>query len=165
MPFLEFLKRAHLAQYKRELELPEHLVALDPGETTGYAYFHNGELAEYSQLPTHRVRKSIPILQKFIKDTTDLVVYEDYKVYGWKTESHAWESLHTPKLIGAIEAVCYITNTPTFTQMAQQAKQFVTDQKLKDWGYYYEGLRHTRDAIRHGCYYMLFNHHKDPKGN
>jgi hypothetical protein len=40
--------------------------------------------------------------------------------------------------------------------MASQAKAFVTDQKLKEWGFWKEGMRHSRDAIRHGLYFLLF---------
>ena len=157
MEFSAFCKAVHIAQGYPDPALPVDLVALDPGETTGYAHFHAGKLVSSSQLPTHRIKVSVPILQKVILPSTSLVVYEDYRIYAWKTESHAWASLHTPKLLGVIETVAHLTDTPTFTQMAQQAKQFCTDQKLKEWGYYQPGLQHARDAIRHGCYYLLFN--------
>jgi hypothetical protein len=41
-------------------------------------------------------------------------------------------------------------------QMATTAKTFVTDEKLKQWGFWQEGMRHSRDAIRHGLYFLLF---------
>ena len=85
------------------------------------------------------------------------VVMEDYKVYGWKTDQHAWAALHTPKFIGSIVALCYIHQIPYHMQMAQQAKGFCSDEKLEGWGYYDRGMRHARDAVRHGCYYTLFN--------
>jgi len=40
--------------------------------------------------------------------------------------------------------------------MAQHAKQWWTDEKLKRFGIYPKGLKHGRDALRHLLYYMLF---------
>lgn len=140
---------------------PKCLLALDPGETTGWAVFKDGVLANYGQLPTHTVEASVPIIMNLLEEYEPTkLVYEDYKVYGWKTQSHAWDSLHTPRLIGNIQTLCVLQNIPISAQMAQHAKQFCTDSKLKMWGYYKPGMKHARDAIRHGCYYILFNHKK-----
>lgn len=156
---------------------PKHfrgtLVCFDPGETTGLAIFRNGQLDETSQLTTKTVDEGTEAVEqlfcslKFHPNRYNVmtafrphnvrVVMEDYKVYGWKTDQHAWAALHTPKFIGAIIALCTIHGIPYHLQMAQQAKQFCTDDKLKGWGYYDKGMRHARDAVRHGCYYTLFN--------
>lgn len=86
-----------------------------------------------------------------------LVVFEDYKVYGWKTDQHAWSGLHTPRLIGALETLLGVVHgIPFHKQMAHVAKGFCTDEKLTQWGYYAKGQRHARDAVRHACYYILF---------
>lgn len=152
---------------------PKHfkgtLVCFDPGETTGLAIFRNGNLDETTQLITKTVAQGTEAVNDLfytLKGAIGMhwdaghnvrVVMEDYKVYGWKTDQHAWSSLHTPKFIGAIEALCYIHNIPYHMQMAQQAKGFCTDDKLKAWDYYDTGMRHARDAVRHGAYYTLFN--------
>jgi hypothetical protein len=47
--------------------------------------------------------------------------------------------------------------------MAHQAKGFVTDEKLKAWGFYQKGVRHARDSIRHACYFLLFDKSLDQK--
>lgn len=153
--FLTFLCKA-----KRPTP-PERLLALDPGETTGYAYFHRGQLVESGQLSTQYVKTSIkPLSDFFDAHSTSLVVFEDYRIYSWKTDTHTWASLHTPQLLGVIETLCYLRQIKTFRQMAQQPKQFCTDEKLELWHMYKIGERHARDAIRHGCYYQLFNHGK-----
>lgn len=41
-------------------------------------------------------------------------------------------------------------------QMAVTAKNFCTDDKLKQWGFWQAGQKHARDSIRHGCYFLLF---------
>ena len=49
-----------------------------------------------------------------------------------------------------------MNNIPTHKQMASTAKTFATDKKLREWGFWERGMRHARDAIRHGCYFLLF---------
>lgn len=142
------------------------LICLDPGETTGAAIFVDGRLTRATQIETPTVKRSIPALTEFLdsvplEGNKPIVVFENYKIYSWKTEQHTWASLHTPQVLGVIETLAYIRGWKTFRQMAQQPKQFCTDAKLKEWGYYKTGLRHARDAIRHGCYYLLFNN--EPK--
>lgn len=85
------------------------------------------------------------------------VVCEDYRVYAEKAGAHIGKSLFTPKLIGKIDLLCNVDNIPVTYQMAATAKVFCTNDKLKEWGFYQESMRHSRDAIRHACYYILFN--------
>lgn len=155
--FKDFLKKA-----KPDYVPPKIILALDPGETTGVAVFENGQLVDASQLDTSTVTPTgvdalLPILEEL---QPDLVVYEDYRVYGWKSDTHAWSGLHTPQFIGAIKTLCHLQGIPTYTQMAQQPKQFCTDKRLKEWDYYLPSKKHARDAVRHGTYFMLFNAHK-----
>lgn len=134
-------------------------VALDPGGTTGLAVFDNGKLTHSRQCPTGDVYLLGP---KFIQLLTSLeperIVLENYLVYSWKSSSHSWDDMHTSRLIGAIE--CWAGGqqipVPLYKQTAQQAKGWATDERLKDWGMYDEGLRHARDAVRHGIYWSLF---------
>lgn len=141
---------------------PARLLSLDPGETTGWSIYKGPVLYHGDQLETkdNMFNNVIELL-----DATDPthIICEDYKVYAHKLKDHSWASLHTPQLIGAIRMLAYQRNIPVFFQMAQQAKGFCTDDKLKKWGYYKTGLRHGRDSIRHGCYFLLFN--KEDWGN
>jgi hypothetical protein len=148
---------------------PRTLICLDPGETTGMAIFNGLALHHCGQLDTSRLDLGANAFKSLLKSpalqalniSSDLsnvhVIIEDYKVYGWKTEQHTWAELHTPKLIGAFVALCIAHNLPYSMQMAVQAKQFCTDDKLKAWNLYKPGLRHARDAIRHGIYFALFD--------
>lgn len=148
---------------------PRHLLALDPGGTTGWAHFVGTELAVSGQVDTSDLREGIlNVLDLFDyfpdnpHERSCGIVMEDYRVYGWKTEQHTWSELHTPKLIGGITALATIYQLPLYMQMAQQAKGFCTDEKLEEWGMYKKGERHARDAIRHGCYLRMF-HKADDK--
>lgn len=186
MPFEKFLYGVR----GKDFVPPDIIVALDPGETTGYALFIQGKLHATRQIRTPTVRifaevfKSLhnfatlsphestklnPAWQPFDKPygRPDVVVYEDYKIYSWKSDHHAWASLHTPQCLGALKAIATIHQLPLYTQLAQQPKGFCTDAKLKMWGnkYYQANQKHARDAVRHGCYYLLHNYKPDSNPN
>lgn len=146
------------------------MICLDPGETTGWAIFVGTVLRASGQLDT----KSFPGCARVMKDFFYIqaglgdheypfhVVMEDYKVYSWKSQSHSWSGVHTLRLIGAIQAILELQFSRHQVQgltwqSAQQGKAFCTDPKLQAWGFYKEGERHARDAIRHGCNYLLFH--------
>jgi hypothetical protein len=164
--FDQFAHAAHKGKYN--YTPPHKLVALDPGNTTGVAIFIDGKLEEVNQIATHPIKAGIVQLEQLLTDDIDVVVYEEYKVYSWKTDDHAWADLHTPKLIGCIHTIAHQQDVRIYDQMAQQAKGFCTDELLKRWNYWPTGLKHGRDAIRHGCYFLLFNlhqHFNKPTGN
>lgn len=144
---------------------PERLLAVDPGETIGWASFTRSQLERFGELslPKGRTDSSLleahtPILSLFgtpqLRPT--IVVAEDYRVFGSKTRQHAWSDLRTVRLLGYLEAVCDQYNIPLYLQTAA-TKQFCTNVKLKTWGYYPVGRPHACDAVRHGCYWLLFN--------
>jgi hypothetical protein len=148
---------------------PWRTLAIDPGETTGVAVFDQFKLTHCEQLNTSDMSFAPTVMQEWIhkwgrgrnkegKVIPAQIVMEDYRVYGWKTEQHTWAALHTPRFIGGIEAICQLADPPYpfVKQMAQVAKGFCTDDKLKEWGYYDRAQRHSRDAIRHGTYYLLW---------
>lgn len=145
---------------------PGLLLTFDPGEATGACLFdcilpnkpamiYHGQ---FTSAPVEYGAKEIE--SRIVKFRPSTVLYERYLVYSWKSAAHSWDVLHTPQLIGAIKTICTQQNIPTRSQMAQHAKEFCTDDKLKEWNYYIKGQRHTRDAIRHALYFLLFQHTK-----
>lgn len=151
--FPELVKRVR--KQTPEWRPPERLLAVDPGETTGWALFANLDLVDCGQIPT----KLDPAgeLEKLLDKTQPLVVVaEDYRIYKWKAKQHTGSDLFTPRLLGALDLLCHQRGIPLYLQMAQLAKVFCTDDKLKHWGFYKKGQRHARDAIRHGCYWLVF---------
>jgi hypothetical protein len=134
------------------------ILALDPGETTGIANWKEGQilLTQWDTGPTI-LGKSYKRLERFVMDNgVDHLRYEDYKVYAWKADDHKWASLHTAQWIGGIRIFCEIQGLAHSKKMAQQAKAFWTDDKLKLCGLYEPGMKHARDALRHLLYYMCF---------
>lgn len=149
-----------LLKLKRLPKKPITILGLDPGETTGYCVMSTGasETAfTTGQLKTSTIEDAIPYMKGFLQDRViDVIVCEDYRVYSWKSDQHKWANLHTPQLIGCIKTMAYLHDTPIHLQMAVEAKDFCTDEKLQKWGMYQEGQRHARDAIRHATSYLLF---------
>jgi len=138
--------------------LKRRILAIDPGETVGWSLFVGGQLAKCGQIRTTEfTRAQLLELNKMLIDTQpDVIVYESYRVYSWKTDDHAWNEVHTAQIIGIIRYQAIRGGVPYTMQTAQIAKQFVTDEKLKSWGLWEKGQKHARDSIRHGIYWMLF---------
>jgi Holliday junction resolvasome RuvABC endonuclease subunit len=163
-----FLKAAQSQRPRPNGPFRGRLLALDPGETTGWSVWdsHNNathyEMVECGQLETwDKTNNTInPCVTNFPKLLThfepDEVVYESYRVYEWKAESHSWSDVPTLRIIGSMETRIIDANLPYCHQTAQVAKKFVTDDLLKSFGFYQRGQRHSRDSMRHALYYILF---------
>jgi hypothetical protein len=93
------------------------------------------------------------ILEKF---QPDVLIVENYRIYPWKLKQHSFSNVPTLQYIGAIRMAAQVRKIKVVFQMAQLAKQFCTDGKLRAWKLYNNGHKHANDAIRHGCYYLLF---------
>lgn len=143
---------------QRGLALVGCVMAFDPGETVGWALFDGPELIDCGQhRTTEWTRDQIIGLRDLIRSTAPhQVVFESYRVYGWKTDSHANNEMHTSQIIGILRETCLEWDVPYAMQSAQIAKQFVTDDKLKAWNLWQTGQKHARDAIRHAVYWQIF---------
>lgn len=153
MIFAEFLAMARKGQ---NWTPPERLLAIDPGMTIGWALFKDGVLTKQGQIIC---KDNAPkgAIDLFNDTRPTQVICEDYKIYAHKADVHIGDSLFTPQLIGIIKLLCAQQEIPIKLQMAAVAKAFVTPERLKEWGLYAKGARHSLDAIKHGCHYLLFN--------
>jgi len=154
MKFRELMLRVNEKYGKRPFL--DSLLALDPGETTGWALFSDGKLEICGQISSSGTQGLVDVTNFVMEVQPRLVICEGYKVYDWKRDQHVWSDLYTVRLIGAIEVTCAKMCIPVRFQMAQTGKSFCSDAKLKAWGYWQVGERHARDAIRHGCHWLLF---------
>lgn len=148
-----------LERIRGNRRIPHRLLCLDPGKTTGWSLFTNGKLTAWGQVDDCYDDKNVATqgLMNLFKDVNpDFMCYEDYRIYQHKLERHSYSPVMTVRLLGVIEAFCQMNGVPTHKQMATTAKAFVTDEKLKQWGFWQEGQKHARDSIRHGCYFLLF---------
>lgn len=139
---------------------PEIILAIDPGETTGWALFIQGELTDSGQALT----KTVADFGDWFEEATAsfqgrvVIVAEDYRIYAHKLAEHTFSSVHTLRILGALELLCHASSFPLVYQMAYQAKTFVDNRKLEHWGMLVKG-RHARDAVRHAAYYLTVSSH------
>ena len=157
--FMELQFGDLLERIRGKARIPQCLLVLDPGKTTGWSVFMDGKLAETGVIEDCYDEKNIHV-SEYTKLITmfepDFILYEDYRIYGDKLNQHHFSEVMTLRLIGAIETIAQTCSIPTHKQMAVTAKNYVTDSKLKLWGFYEGVNRHARDAIRHACYFLLF---------
>ena len=142
------------------------VAVFDPGETTGFAIFErtdgNTTLVHAQQLVTWPLEKGIPALHDAFACSPKHVVYEAYHIYKWRLAEHTYSEVPTIQLIGIIKYLCIIRDIPYTKQTALVGKSFCTDRKLEHWGLYQPGLVHARDAIRHGCQFLIFGPPTEP---
>jgi hypothetical protein len=124
-------------------------IALDPGETTGWAKFNDvGEVIAYGQ---YTQAEQTGWLTKNITDLKAVII-EDYRNYSWEKQKR-WSRNQTSKNIGGIEMICEMRKIPYFLQPAN----------IKSIGYKWAGLgaaptnhsiSHQFDAVAHGVYWL-----------
>lgn len=159
MDFEELLFAVNADTPERLVRLKEStILCFDPGHTTGWAVFKGAALADSGEIGTHSIEEVLENAYPLIDEHEPwVVVMEDYRVYKWRAKHHVGSELLTVQVIGAIAMLCtQLQVNDLIKQPAHVAKGFCTDKKLKEWGYHQPGMRHARDAIRHGCYYHLF---------
>jgi hypothetical protein len=135
------------------VDVPNDLVkyiALDPGETTGWAKFGaEGNILAYGQFKQH---EQLQWLKNNIHSDLQLVIIEDYKNYAWQKQKK-WSRNQTSKNIGSIETACGLLGVKSYLQPAN----------VKSIGYKYAGMdgppsnhaiSHQFDAVAHGYYYL-----------
>lgn len=173
--FDKFLAAVHKGKPRPGGQFTGTLLALDPGETTGWSIWECNTPSTFvkmiacGQLDTWDKENSsivncvhnFPELISTAKKYGPLeVVMEAYRVYEWKADSHSWSDVPTLRIIGSMETRLIDDSIPYTFQTAQVAKKFVTDELLKRFGFYERGQRHSRDSMRHALYYLLFG--KEP---
>lgn len=126
-------------------------IALDPGDTTGYATFSaSGQIREMEYYPLDEIR------ERFMMDIWDAiaVICEDWRLYPDAAKHFYFSQMPTAKLIGWLEGVCYMKTVPFHLQAAQ----------IKSTGYKHWGksplpksnpMNHAYDAVVHGREFLI----------
>jgi hypothetical protein len=133
------------------------VIALDPGETTGWAYVEDDRV-KIGQLPWQDaaswVHDYVAAAVNRHKTHEVTLVSEAFVV----TQATVKKSRDTSslELIGVCRylATRYLAK-PLVLQSASDAKSFVDDDKLKRLGWYVKGEDHARDAARHLALYLV----------
>lgn len=135
----------------RDRDLPRHWLTLDPGETTGFAFW-----LHTTPIYAGEFRTSPVSLNSLIDAALELIVCEDYRIYPHMAYQHINSRVPTIRVIGAIEMLAWQRSISVVFQSAAQAKQFCNDQRMREWDLYQRGQPHATDALRHGAHYVLF---------
>lgn len=138
----------------------------DPGEHTGYAGFSKeGSLTTVGtcQTPEELFEFLARDLEKpeFTGDL-ELILYESFRLYPWKSEAQYWSEFKTVQVIGAIKYRAF--------DMGIEVKEQPSN--ILNMGYRYMGmdplphsnpLNHQFCAIAHGVYYLQINGIRKPQ--
>lgn len=121
------------------------ILSVDPGLSNGIAYFESSTFTYYTD-----VRKDIREVYDYFKEPLvqglEQVVIENFaaqKISGY--------GLHTVRVVGAIEALCYIRNIPLAKQQPQQRLAFVAIAKriVAKQPRIEDSHHHQADALAH----------------
>lgn len=137
-----------------ELKPKSAYLALDPGETTGWATFnHKGDPITMGQFKQAEQTK---VLSELIHSDLKHVIVEDYRNYASHKQAR-WSRNTTSKNIGAIQLLCELRGVFYTLQSAS----------VKHIGYKWGGLpdgppsnhsiSHQYDAYVHGVYWLQNN--------
>ena len=147
------------------------ILAVDPGETVGYALLSTGgggapKLIEAWQAPAITIRTAASEFALLVQRAVpDVVVVEDYRVFANKAAFHVGIELFTAKLIGAIEAVCTLNAPPVSMGLIQPSKkgrwpQARLEAKFPDW--VKAPQPHGLDAVILGLVYLEAHYDQVP---
>ncbi len=158
MEFKELALQVRASKKLPEISDIHTTLCFDPGHTTGWAAFSCFDIISHGEIDTNDIEKATLEVELLISEyQPDVIVIEDYRIYRHRVKQHAGSDMLTTRVIGCIETLAIMCHIPHIVkQPAHIAKGFCTDTKLREWGFYRKGEKHARDAIRHGCYFLLF---------
>lgn len=138
------------------------VLALDPGETTGWSMLQVDPsqaifLLDQGQFKSWPLEEGLKGLTAIVnKYEPSFIVYEAYHVYAWRLNEHTFSEVPTIQLIGMIKTIALQRSIKFGEQTAQTGKAFFTDARLKTLGIFFEGQKHARDSLRHACQFVTF---------
>ncbi len=125
------------------------ILALDPGKTTGAAYFPDANEFHVEQRELPYSHKELYNYLRLVNP--DIIVCESF-VYQRRDKV----DLSPVEMIGVVKLYCERNGTPYKEQTPSQAKKFWEDKKIRTVGLWVPGHPHAVDATRHLLYFMTF---------
>lgn len=129
------------------------ILALDPGETTGYAWATieeqkvteiNAGQGEYSEYDLYLMLSAI---------SPTAIIAESFE---FRQRARTGLVLMSRNLLGVSRLWAELHGVFYSEQSASQGKSFFTDDKLRAMEAYKVGLQHARDATRHLFFWLAF---------
>lgn len=166
MPFSKTVELPLTLPSEGQFSFPETLpsiMALDPGGTTGWAYFNSRrKFVKCGQLNGQHHWELINLfhLEEVDYDITNEIVSESFQFRQFTGFDKSKVELDSVEYIGVLKLYSQLNDIPLHFQTASVAKHFVSDDKLKRLGWYSRtaGMVHARDALRHLLYRLIVVH-------
>ena len=133
------------------------ILGIDPGGTNGLVIARLPENAPL-QVVDHRQITDLMAFAEFVESVLpciDLVICERFIAQNTAFVADAPAACEP---IGIVKFLAYIHRVP-LELPAPQARLAVTDQALKDSGYWIKGEEHARQALRHVLAYTMRERH------
>jgi hypothetical protein len=132
------------------------ILAIDPGGTTGLALWTSNKGGESIQ--QWEIADPLNVLYTVRDESSalglDALVCERFDL-GPRTQAKSTAgSAQTIELIGALRWLAAEDGCPFILQAPVDAVQFVTDEKLRNLGWWCVGKEHARSATRHLVLYL-----------
>jgi hypothetical protein len=130
------------------------VVALDPGVTTGIA---EGAINNEGHLDfqADQAQISLKFLWEYLhRVKPDHIVYETFEFRQGKQRGNL--ELFSRNVIGVIQLYVELHDIHVAPQKAAQAKEFMSNERLKEEQAWLKGKEHARDAIKHLLYWFYW---------
>ena len=136
---------------------PTRILGLDPGGTTGYSVIDVTPDLTVDLVVADQFHSTFSGLHNLFDlwGPFDMAIMEAFILYPWKAAAQSYSDMQTPRFIGAIEYFLWEKQLPVGFQNASQGKGFVTNDKLREWDLYQTSKKHSNDATRHICQYLV----------
>jgi hypothetical protein len=131
------------------------ILALDPGETTGWAYtntrwvgegeakLYHGDFRGWEDLEAFIRGSAFPLSPPATEHPTDVVIIEKFVLYPWAGAQQTWSDFPTIEVIGVAKFLAAKVDARVVMQPASDAKsKWIKRAPVK-------GNRHEKDAQRH----------------
>lgn len=129
----------------------ESILALDPGESTGWCFLSRDNQMRAGTIPKNHLRVSELISSIY----PDIIVYESFNLYPGKAQKLVWNSFYPCEVIGVICHECMYWDIP-YIKQAPSVKKYAgpLPQKFVDLSRKEKLTEHSKDACQHLCYYL-----------
>jgi hypothetical protein len=141
-----------MTQPRTHIQSPTDILAVDPGLMTGAMLITRAETPDYklhAQLGFKEFAEFLDNVSCFLR----VIVVERY-IISLDTIKKSRQS-DALEVIGMLRYFSVTEDIPIVYQTAAQAKRMISDESLRNVGWYTRGLEHGNDAARHMLFYYL----------
>ena len=105
------------------------ILSFDPGGHTGWCILE-GNKTEQKLIASGEIPDWHGVKDIINKYQPDVIVYETFQMYPWKSQAQSWSTFIPCEVIGVIRFIAEEIDTPCVGQQPAQ-RVFFTDERLK----------------------------------